>query len=175
MDEETKLEKGMIVELKPGTEVVYPRALAGMRGVVRGLKEDDAGFGQAYIEWDKEHWRYNGEQDGWTFATHFRPVEGVEHEILGTEIHEVPPTPPRIPSEEEQERIDQYIAAIEAAFEKASESEAFFLITLKRDSEDDTLQMNIITSTTDEELKELPSSALLRFAEEEMRRKEEED
>ena len=99
------LQKGMKVELVPGAETVYPRALAGMQGIVRGTKDDDFGFPQAFIEWDKNHWRYNGEQDGWTFASHFRPVENEEPEIIGAEIHDVPATPPRQPTEEEEQRV----------------------------------------------------------------------
>lgn len=167
------LQKGMKVELVPGAETVYPRALAGMQGIVRGTKDDDFGFPQAFIEWDKNHWRYNGEQDGWTFASHFRPVENEEPEIIGAEIHDVPATPPRQPTEEEEQRIAKYIDAIGRAFERASESDAFFLITLKKDDEG-VMNMDMLGSTTDLDLKELPHADLLAFAESEMRRLEDE-
>lgn len=172
---EINLSKGMLVELVPGAETVYPRALAGMRGIVRGLKDDDGyGFPQAFIEWDKQHWRYNGEKDGWTYASHFRPVEGdgeSEVEIVGAEVYEIPSTPPRIPTEEEDEQMESYINTIGFGFERASESQGFFLITFKR-TEEGALKLEMLGAATDPDLAELPQSHILKFAEMEMRRLE---
>lgn len=171
---DTKLEVGMKVELLPGREDVYPRAVAAMRGVVRGLKKDRHGYPQAYIDWDKEHWRYNNEEDGWTFAAHFRPVEGEEKELVGAEVHEIPTVIPTgeefIPTEAEEDMIEEYLNVLMMAADKAAESDAFYFISLKRDPNNQ-IKLEITHAANDEELANLPSADVFRFAEQEMRRR----
>lgn len=43
----------------------------GNEGVIRQVREDRFGLPQVWIEWDKNHWTYNGAPDGWTFEEHF--------------------------------------------------------------------------------------------------------
>lgn len=50
----------------------------GNEAWVRGMKEDRWGLPMVLIEWDKNHWTYNGAPDGWTFAEHFEKVESSE-------------------------------------------------------------------------------------------------
>lgn len=64
------------MKLKPnGEDAVYALAPAGSEGWVRGLKLDSVGWPMILIEWDRDHWTYNKEPDGWTFEEHFEPVE----------------------------------------------------------------------------------------------------
>src|SRR5881628_1363731 len=85
----TKIPLNARVALKDGADNVYIYALAGTEGWVRGFKTDAEGFELVKIEWDKEHWRYNGQPDGWTFADHFY--------VVG------PPSPPQENREPEAE------------------------------------------------------------------------
>ncbi len=48
-----------------------------MEGWVREKTHDEYGYPMVYIEWDKKHWAYNGERDGWTMEAHFDPKEKV--------------------------------------------------------------------------------------------------
>ncbi len=47
----------------------------GNEGWVRDIKYDQWGLPIIQIEWDKNHWTYNGAPDGWTFPDHFDKVE----------------------------------------------------------------------------------------------------
>lgn len=54
---------------------LYPMAPSGSEGWARKLDHDPLGYPLVFIEWDKEHWAYNGEADAWTFASHFEAME----------------------------------------------------------------------------------------------------
>lgn len=72
-----KNEVGSRVRLKgDGQDSIYPAAYAGAEGWVRERDHDPHGFPRVFIVWDKTHWTYNGEQDGWTFDDHFDTIEG---------------------------------------------------------------------------------------------------
>lgn len=71
-----KLPVNSRVRLKDDRADVYTFAVAGSEGIVRARRPDDMGaFPMVYIEWDHEHWTYNGESNGWTFEDHFELVE----------------------------------------------------------------------------------------------------
>lgn len=118
------------VALKNGADNVYVYALAGTEGWVRDSKIDDDGFELVRVEWDKDHWRYNGQPDGWTFANHFS--------IVG------PPAPPQDASEEEEaevglpempaseDEMERYMETLTEAMEAASEAEGFIIMTIRR-------------------------------------------
>jgi hypothetical protein len=50
----------------------------GNEGWIRKRKRDKYGYPQVLIEWDKDHWAYNGQQDGWTWEGQFQAVEEKE-------------------------------------------------------------------------------------------------
>jgi hypothetical protein len=51
-------------------------ACAGNQGWIRGRQRDPKfGYPQVFIEWDKDHWAYNGLDNVWTFESHFDIVE----------------------------------------------------------------------------------------------------
>ena len=123
------------VALKPGADEVYALAVAGTEGWVREHKVDDAGFEMVKVEWDKDHWRYNGQPDGWTFAEHFKivgPPEVAEPKVDEPEAEE--------PQEEliaqhtnlSDEEIESYIDELGEAMDAASEGEAFMTITIRK-------------------------------------------
>ena len=57
----------------PGIYNGYSRV--GNEGWIRKRKRDKYGYPQVLIEWDKNHWAYNGQEDGWTWEGHFDSVE----------------------------------------------------------------------------------------------------
>lgn len=57
----------------PGFYNGYSRT--GNEGWVRKYKFDKYGYSQILLEWDKNHWSYNGAPDSWTWEGHFEPVE----------------------------------------------------------------------------------------------------
>lgn len=64
------------VKLKGDRADVYPRAFGSSEGVIKNHKMDPLGHHvMVYVQWDKNHWAYNGEDDMWTFEDHFDLVE----------------------------------------------------------------------------------------------------
>jgi hypothetical protein len=169
---DNKLEIGQRVELLPGKEEVYQRVYPASPGVVSGLRTDKYGYPQVFIIWDKYHWRYKGEEDLWTFASHFRPIENEERELMGPEVPSSPPAPDEdiIPSDEQMGMMEDYLDTLTIAAEKASEGDAFFFIVMKRDSEGRN-GLEMIHSVADKDLRNLSIADVFAFAEREMRRR----
>lgn len=169
---DSKLQLGQRVELLPGREDVYERVYPASRGVVSGHRKDKYGYDLIYIIWDKNHWRYNGEDDLWTLASHFRPVEGVERELIGPEVHEVPSAPPEKVERdvERQEVMDSYMDALQIAAEKASESDAFFFVCLKREGMSQPA-LEILYGIGDPNIRQISAADIFHVAEQEMRRR----
>lgn len=159
---------GQRVELAPGMETVYPNAMAGMRGVIRGFVDDEFGFDRCYIEWDKDHWRYDGEKDLWTYTSHFQPAQmDGDHDLLSAEEHEIPNS---VPSAPEPDRGEEYINRIMEACDRAAESDGFYFVTLKRD-EENRISLEIISAASDEYLLSLSGADVFQFVEREMRQR----
>lgn len=49
--------------------------VVGSQGWIKKHKVDEFGYPHVYIQWDKDHWAYNGAPDGWTWEDHFNVVE----------------------------------------------------------------------------------------------------
>lgn len=62
------------IRLKPEFASVYSLAPAGALAYARRRKIDE-GFPMIFVEWDKSHWSYSGENDKWTFEGHFEPID----------------------------------------------------------------------------------------------------
>jgi hypothetical protein len=74
--QEHKTKIGDRVILKgQGQDSLYQAAYAGAEGWVRKHRHDPLGYPEIFVEWDKSHWTYNGESDGWTMEAHFDIVE----------------------------------------------------------------------------------------------------
>jgi hypothetical protein len=123
------------VALIDGADSVYVFALAGSEGWVRDHKKDDDGYELVLVEWDKEHWRYNGQPDGWTFESHFKvigppePPAPVEKESEKNLVHigDIDLEPPAA-----DHQVEAYIDTLTEAVDAASESEAFLMIAVRR-------------------------------------------
>jgi hypothetical protein len=149
---------GARVALKPDFEDVYTHAVSGSEGFVRDRKVDDDGFPLVLIEWDQEHWRFNGQPDGWTFESHFKLSEKqkprrkkrapASNEDLITSFDD--------DGLEEEEKMDEFLDNLGDAMESASEGEGFMIISIRReevpgDPEKFALIPEIFTSTITEE------------------------
>lgn len=166
------LEIGTRVELLPGREDVYPLAYPASRGVISGTRKDKFGYPQVFVIWDQGHWRYNGEDNLWTFASHFQPVDD-ERELLDSEIYDVPsalPDPSTIPTAAQDAMMEDYMDSLITAADKASESDAFFFICMRRDEEGKDL-LEMVHAAADERFKYISIADIFRFAEREMRRR----
>jgi hypothetical protein len=77
MDAEHHLHEGDRVRIRNEVDPALYRGMSTIfnEGVIRKVREDQFGLPQVYIEWDKNHWSYNGAPDGWTFEEHFDVVE----------------------------------------------------------------------------------------------------
>src|SRR5271170_1972050 len=47
----------------------------GNEGWVRDHRADEHGYPQVMVEWDHDHWAYNGAPNCWTWENHFDLVE----------------------------------------------------------------------------------------------------
>lgn len=63
------------VRIKDSVTHMYQNARVYNEAVVRARTRDNLGYPHVYVEWDKDHWAYSGEEDGWTFESHFDLVE----------------------------------------------------------------------------------------------------
>lgn len=66
------------VRLRDGVDPTFYNGYTrtGNEGWVRKIKYDKYGYPRILVEWDKDHWSYNGAQDTWTWEGHFEAVEG---------------------------------------------------------------------------------------------------
>lgn len=148
-----KYEVGQRVRLKGnGQDRLYPAACAYSEGWVRKLDHDRFGFPMVFIEWDEDHWTYNGENNQWTFEDHFEPVEedmaekkeeqadalrafakafGIDLDGDSEEVTEEEKTPVRIDIEEGgYPSQEHYLKTLDAAIQQARQAQGFLLITL---------------------------------------------
>ncbi len=154
--------KDQRVRLKNQPADIYRRAYGGSEGIVRKTKKDEFGYPMIYIEWDKNHWTYNGEEDMWTFADHFDPVERIEmprddsndsklikdlinfldkyQKNQGQDNTEANP-------EEDQERRERrqvYAETVQEAFEKVVDGEAFLMVCVEREGGESASIYNLV-------------------------------
>lgn len=47
----------------------------GNEGWIRKRRRDKYGYPQVFIQWDKDHWAYNSQEDGWTWEGQFEEVK----------------------------------------------------------------------------------------------------
>jgi hypothetical protein len=125
------------VVIKSDVTSMYPNARAYMEGTVERQRHDAFGYPHAYIKWDKTHWAYSGEEDGWTLEEHFEPVKEkkmadnkldkdalwnlFEQFLAENENNEEDTTEPT-------EKLDEYEEKLRLAYEEAKEASAFVLV-----------------------------------------------
>jgi hypothetical protein len=69
----TKINQRVVI--RDAATHMYPMARAYNEGWVRRQQHDHLGYPLIYVEWDKDHWAYSGEEDRWVLEAHFDPVE----------------------------------------------------------------------------------------------------
>lgn len=129
---ESDIKVGSKIELIPGMDSVYDKAVAGSQGIVVAKKKDD-GFAMIKVEWDKDHWRYNGEPDQWTYENHFQLAER-------TSLHEAVEDPTQFAHAimdrmqdmgNSEEEIDDYVDKLHRVANLLAESEGFIILTAR--------------------------------------------
>src|SRR5256885_1869865 len=72
-----KIPDGARVRLKDdvNTQMYGEFSRSGNEGWIRKHKEDKYGYQHVWIQWDPDHWAYNGAPNGWTWEDHFEIVE----------------------------------------------------------------------------------------------------
>jgi hypothetical protein len=128
------IEIGSRVELLSDKEKVYKLAVGGSQGVVTDTKVDE-GFPMVYVEWDKDHWRYEGEPDCWTFESHFKVLENGLFKALDSKEDFLKEIIERAQEREDfdDERIDRFIDRLDEAINLLAESDGFLLISAKKE------------------------------------------
>lgn len=135
--------------------------LPGNEGWIRQHKAVDRyGPHQVFIQWDHDHWSYNGAQDRWTWEDHFDIVEGTpmnetkQDQIralvgaFGDSLIEIaagdpePPADVQVPeapkptgSKDEEPSYDE---VLDAATKTASDAEAFFVLAIRKEVNEET-------------------------------------
>jgi hypothetical protein len=68
---------GTYVRLKDGIDPSLYNGFSrtGNTGWIRKRKFDKYKYPQVYIEFNKDHWSWNGTEDGWTWQSHFEVAE----------------------------------------------------------------------------------------------------
>jgi hypothetical protein len=135
----TDIPLGSIVELQPGRDNVYTAAHAGATAVVKERKVDSHGYPMIFVEWDKDNWRHGGEEDGWTFESHFEVIETPEDKVLDV-TQQVTEAQTRRDAERcdscglvHEDEAEDYMNTIMDAFDEVSGSEGFIVISVTPD------------------------------------------
>ena len=65
------------VRLREGVDPAFFNGYSrvGNEGWIRKRKRDRYGYPEVLVEWDKDHWAYNGQPDCWTMEGQFEAVE----------------------------------------------------------------------------------------------------
>jgi hypothetical protein len=151
------LPKNARVALKGEAAGLYEYGCAGNEGWIRGQKKDKWGYPMVKIEWDKDHWAYNGIEDMWTFESHFVPVKKEEpvteqneqaafqafmakafEAYKASQGEEPEPDEPQqqvVVEREEELNQDQqkYAEVLKQAFEVAAEADGFLMLMISRE------------------------------------------
>jgi len=132
-----KLKENQRVKLKSdGQDRLYLHACAGSVGRIKAHKRDKHGYAMVFVEWDKDHWTFNGEPDGWTFEDHFESMEDAmpDNDSLEDEVKAFLKW--RQEREEKAEDITEpdtdslYREELDQAYETAKSANAFMLVSI---------------------------------------------
>src|SRR5271165_7482108 len=77
MDTAYRIPLNSRVSLRDGIDSDLYRGYSctGNEGWIRNHRTDEHGYFQVLIEWDHDHWAYNGAPNCWTWEDHFDLVE----------------------------------------------------------------------------------------------------
>lgn len=115
------------VELIEGREQIYTHSRPGQRGWVRAARNDEYGFPQVYIEWDKNDERYGGEMDGWTYESHFQQV--VVNATAKADAREACPSCGYV-HDKEADEIEAYLEQLNEGVDAALGGDGYLLISV---------------------------------------------
>lgn len=145
-----------------GPEFYNGFALPGNEGWIRKHAETDRyGLERVFIEWDKDHWSYNGAPDRWTWEEHFDIVEdkmsdqsddkreklntllGAFADSLADILEDEPTSSAKVPQApkdilsggDEKEDEPSYEEILKEGVQAAFTGEAFFVIALRKDED----------------------------------------
>jgi hypothetical protein len=127
-------------------------ACVGNEAIVKRREKDNYDLPKIYVEWDKNHWTYNGAPDCWTFEDHFELVKGIDmpdENLDSDQIKQLREILERIDpsdrdekreqsfssdfqSNQESDRDEQYNEAIQTALAMLEECEAFVVVGVTR-------------------------------------------
>lgn len=140
------------VKLRDGYDECYNIARSGAVGFVVDVMKDPMGYPCALIKWDKNHWTYDGESDGWAYQSHFEPVKdvmsdksndpleiikGVDPELLAQVVRAIQAAQGDDPEVSlETVKAAQLSEAKKAVAEELDDTEAFLLISIRRVDEE---------------------------------------
>lgn len=183
--EELDMEIGCLVELREGFEKVYPLSFPGAQAKVADYSIDPEGFERVKVAWDKKHWRYNGERDNWTYASHFRVIAPAPDAVAPKE-EPVEETPSRFQSAKEGDgtidpnkgilrylnnkrakretnKVDQFANMLQMAFKYAQDGTGVYLFTMSP-RDDGRLVPMLFAGSLDDETDQILKQAVLELA-----------
>lgn len=174
------------VRLRDGIDPVFFGGLSrvGNEGWIRKRKRDRYGYPEVLVEWDKEHWAYNGQPDCWTMEGQFEAAEEsmtdkapdsndrdeqvraltetFVHSLLGAIGNEEQSTPD--PEEDVGEiDSDEWDELAAAAAEAVQKAPAYIVIALERLQVDDAPAMivpRVFHAACDDDFKLIAQSHL---------------
>lgn len=133
----------------------------GNEGWITKHQRDPHGYPMVYIQWDKDHWAYNGAPDKWTWEDHFDLVKEPMSQsskadsirelvaAFGEQLAAVVDDGP-VEAQVVEDTDPEFEEVVKSAFASASESEGFILVTLKDNVEDEALEPLIFHASKDE-------------------------
>lgn len=156
------------VELLPGREDVYARAQQGSRGWVRKSKADDYGYQMVFVEWDQDHWKFNGESDGWTFASHFKVIR-TPAEDFAEQIAKKISENKEEQAQPELDRLEVFLDTLAESVEEVLASDGYFIIAVreKTDPQHPGMKMfapEIYSATLTDEAQKMLEAQIVHYA-----------
>lgn len=125
---------------------MYPMARAYNEGWVRRQQHDHLGYPLIYVEWDKDHWAYSGEEDRWVLEAHFDPVEDSMAEdkynnllkaladvVAKAQSDEAPKSEPVPDDLEEKDKELTYEYVLQRGFEAAAKGSGYLLFVAHKE------------------------------------------
>ena len=108
---QTEIPLGATVKLQPGFDELYQLAFVGSTGLVKDHRQD-MGFDQIWVQWNTDDWQYNGERDGWAFASHFKVIELPDEPVHPKDFEPQDSEAPAIMEDSNNEQMAQFIEGI---------------------------------------------------------------
>ncbi len=120
MDATHRLPLNSRVRLRDGIDPALYNGFTctGNEGWIRNQRDDEAGYSHVLIEWDHDHWAYNGAPNCWTWEDHFDLVEEPK-------MPEMPQDPQETSTPEEALRrlTEQFVSGLSAILKPETEEQ----------------------------------------------------